>query len=537
MKKLIIGLSIFLLLGSSFAMAQEAPTPHRSPRVPVKRQAIVTHKDVVAQSREVQGTATIIDGEKLRIADVDLRLFGIVPPQLSASFGPQARMALDSLAANQNVTCQIRDRDHDGRFLATCKTPNNTDMALELLRRGLAVTARGSLGTTDLATPYLAAEQTAQTQKIGLWSVVVSTPAASAPAPAPTPVAALPTPPTPSTATPTTEAKKDEKQSKADKLAAQSASSVPPVAASALQPPHEETHSFDDETPGFFVRYQILLTGFVMLATALGILGALSIQRRAERRDEMKAIAAALRGELMAARAVCQTRLKNIVTDADDKNTTWPRIRTTLYQAYVGRLGWLGAELARQVASIYGQTSDYVAYFNDEARSLLPKRQALETLTSYIEEVLPKLAVIEQTGQRPAMQSKTQAWSPAPRPVTAPLIESTAVETTPTLPKADITPPQAVPPVVEPAAPAEAPTTEATTEAAEKAETSPIPLWNKMRKFAREHLGEKHNESAEDFEPDYTMLIEEEIASLSFSDSSEEASSNPDQATKLRDAG
>jgi superfamily I DNA/RNA helicase len=76
--------------------------------------------------------------------------------------------------------------------------------------------------------------------------------------------------------------------------------------------------------------------------------------------------------------------LRLIANEDDDRNTNWPRIRSTLYQAYVGRLGWLGAELARQVASIYGQASDYASYYNNlndnNASSAMPKRQALQLL-------------------------------------------------------------------------------------------------------------------------------------------------------------
>ena len=138
-----------------------------------------------------------------------------------------------------------------------------------------------------------------------------------------------------------------------------------------------------------------------MLATALCIASALESQRLRDKRDEIKALAAALRGELMAARGVCFGRAKSITSDSADRTAIWPRIRSTLYQAYVGRLGFLGAELARQVASVYGQSSDYAALYNPVSGTFLEvtKRQALETLVKRIDEVLPKLAEIEKTGK------------------------------------------------------------------------------------------------------------------------------------------
>ena len=180
-------MAVAALLLANTAFAQEAPPPRKMPRVPVGRQTLTESDKSAIRSRDVKGPATILDGEHLRVADVDLRLFGVVPPQLSASFGPQARAALDEVSRGQDVECHIRDRDHDGRFLATCVTSNTkTDLALELLKRGLAVAARGSVQPTELAQPYEAAEQAAQAQKLGLWSVAPP-PAANVPAAPPAP--------------------------------------------------------------------------------------------------------------------------------------------------------------------------------------------------------------------------------------------------------------------------------------------------------------------------------------------------------------
>lgn len=387
-------LAALLLMGVSVASAQIMPAPRTAPHTPVSREALAERR--AATARDVQGQAFVLDGEKLKIGEADIRLFGIVPPQLSASFGPQARATLDELmGGGQTVACHVRDRDRDGRLLATCRTANGADPALELLRRGLAVAARGSIAETELAQPYVSAEQAAQNAKTGLWSVVP--PAAAVPVPQPAqPVAA----PAPAVSTPA--APKIEAHAEAPKEAAKTAdaktNSVSYGAARA------DTHD-DTGSPGLFARYQILIAGGLMLATALSILGALAVFRAREKRDEMKALAAALRGELLAARAVCLTRMKSIANEQDDRSTAWPRIRSTLYQAYVGRLGFLGAELARQVASIYGQASDYASYYTnltDTAPVATPKKQALQILVAHIDEVLPRLAGIEQTGHRAA---------------------------------------------------------------------------------------------------------------------------------------
>ena len=101
MKKTAISLLAMVCVLSAAAHAQEAPAPRKMPRVPVSSEelaaAVAQARDQAPSSHLVQGLAAIIDGEKLRIGTTDMRLFGIVPPQLAASFGPQARAALDAL--------------------------------------------------------------------------------------------------------------------------------------------------------------------------------------------------------------------------------------------------------------------------------------------------------------------------------------------------------------------------------------------------------------------------------------------------------
>ena len=533
------------------ALAQDyAPTPRASPRTPVNREFLNEGRGAVA--RDVQGQAVVIDGDKLKIGAADLRLFGVVPPSLSANFGPQARTLLDNLTTNQLTDCRVRDRDRDGRLLATCHTAAGADLALELLRRGLAVTARGSLAETELASVYLAAEQAAQAQHLGLWSATAPPPASAAAvndsakadlrvAAAEASAASLPPSPAPALIVPASppglapppspdELRREDKTAKAldarnlekalaaDPVTPPPATAIPPVSVSQLGPGADEMTL---PPAGFFARYQILLACLLMLVTAAGILITLSFQRRSERREEMKAIAAALRGELMAMRAVCQTRLKMIGPDTDDHVITWPKLRSTLYQAYVGRIGALGAELARQIAAIYGQSSDYAAYYSslDDARmTATPKKQALQMLCAYIEEVLPRLASIEQTGHRPQQFTHPQNFMPEaprasrlpvpqtyrqPRPV--PAIEPQRSRSLTVMPEAEAS--TAVTPPAPPAAPPPASYVPGAT----------AKLWDSLRHFARAQFGEKAM-TDEDGIGDYTSLIEQDMANLSFGD-------------------
>ena len=516
MKKLVLAL-LLSCVALAPAFAQLAPTPQAAPRTPVNRETLAGHS---MPPRDVTGQASVLDGDKLRIGDTDLRLFGVVPPQLSASFGPQARAALDALMAGQSVTCHIRDRDHDGRLLATCQTPGGVDPALDMLRHGLAVAARGSIADTELAQSYVAAEQAAQSAKIGLWSVTVAAPpAVAAPVPVSAPVADAPKPEVKA------EAPKPEPVAAktADVQAKTSSSVMVPVKVSTMTLSKDDLEASVADTPGFFARYQILIAGLLMLATTLSVFGALAIHRRIEKREEMKALAAALRGELLAARAVCQTRIKGIVTEEDDRTSTWPRIRSTLFQAYVGKIGWFGAELARQVASIYGQASDYASYYSsiseNATAATTPKRQALQTLVNYIDEVLPRLAGIEQTGEKSAPNVYPTSTAPMPTmppvpslPVMSSMPELQTAVAKPTVPTRIV--PEVVPKppekMVEPVAPLPSAPPEQKIE-------------EKLRsvvRHLRERFVEPHHSSVAIEEPmaDYTALIEEEIERYSFGD-------------------
>lgn len=461
----IVGTAAWLVAGAAQAQ-QLAPTPQKSPRTPVSKQLLAGKTAPTAVSGTVSGQAIVLDAERIRIDDVELRLFGVVPPLLGASFGPQARAVVDALAEG-TVTCQVKDRSREGYYLAMCRNEQNADFGMELLRRGLAITARGSLRSSDYATAYIAAEQAAQDQKLGIWSVSQPNGATEksireaavkaealraeaeaakaelakaealkadaikaaerAKAEAEAAMAAIPTTavkmstgetastlPMPSIAPMTNEI-----------LAATSPAPLPTTAASvqetiSAQQPLEMPKIEDERS--FFEKYQLLLSGLLLFFTSLVITVGVLLAKAQQRKNDLRSVAAALRGEMMAARSICQARLSKIAHERTDKDTTWPRIRTTIFQAYVGKLGMLGAELSRQIASIYGMAADYASYYNNtEARpENVSKKQALEGLIHYIEEVTPKLVNIERSGHTPASHKPipfTAAITAEPKPL------------------------------------------------------------------------------------------------------------------------
>lgn len=459
MRRFLCLTSALMLLSAGPAYAQLAPTPKRSPRTPVSKEVLSGKAAPLTPSTVLQGQATILDSERLRIENTEIRLFGVVPPQVGASYGPQARAVLDSLAQN-TVTCQIKDRTRDGSYLALCHNAAQADFGLELLRRGLAACARGTLRGTPYDAPYQAAEIAAQNQKLGIWSAhtptavsessirAVMTDAKNAKAEAekakaeaelakqevekakaelaklPTQVAQVPAamePIEPATvlklssgagidsAKPPLPHLKPDPALEAEIAAAPTAEDVQ----AALMAP-SATLASGTESRGFLERYQFLLSGLLLFGTTLTLSGAFVWNKTRQKKEDLKSIAAALHGELMAARSVCQARLSKIAQDGNDQSTTWPRIRVMVFQAYLGQLGCLGAELSRQIASIYGMASDYASYYNSvEPRSEhASKKQALEALVQHIEEVVARLSVIEKDGKIPAT-TKSISFRPA----------------------------------------------------------------------------------------------------------------------------
>ncbi|HET6619842.1 MAG TPA: thermonuclease family protein [Dongiaceae bacterium] len=121
----------------------------------------------------IEGMATVIDGDELRIGDRLVRLFGIAAPDISADHGPNARVYLDGLAGGQRVICREVDRGTDHESIAVC-TIDGTDLAPELLSQGLAAVYRVGTQTTaqerELAARYDTEEADARERKLGIWA-------------------------------------------------------------------------------------------------------------------------------------------------------------------------------------------------------------------------------------------------------------------------------------------------------------------------------------------------------------------------------
>jgi endonuclease YncB( thermonuclease family) len=183
-------LAAALCIASASALAQdgEAPAP---PAVPIGE---VTEEPISpAAGQTIEGMATVIDGDELRVGDSLIRLFGIAAPDIGSNLGPDARLYLDGLAGGQHIVCTEVDRNIEDQSIAIC-TIDGTDLATEMLAQGLAAVYRIGAPPTpeerELAARYDTEEADARERKLGVWAPREAAPAA---APAPTPLqAAIP---------------------------------------------------------------------------------------------------------------------------------------------------------------------------------------------------------------------------------------------------------------------------------------------------------------------------------------------------------
>jgi endonuclease YncB( thermonuclease family) len=97
-----------------------------------------------------EGRALAIDGDSLRLNNVELRLKGIDAPEYRQSCqsadgrdypcGRIARRALANLLQEHDVSCAQTGKDRYGRGLAICRSADaGKDIAAELVRQGMAV--------------------------------------------------------------------------------------------------------------------------------------------------------------------------------------------------------------------------------------------------------------------------------------------------------------------------------------------------------------------------------------------------------------
>ena len=129
---------------------------------------------LILPEQKLEGTAKALDGDSLRLGEVEIRLLGLDAPEYRQtcigkdgaewSCGIEARNALARILKNSNpLRCVGDGVDKFGRQLARCETSDGKDVTAEMLRLGFAVSNDAFFGH------YAKAQSEARDQKRGIW--------------------------------------------------------------------------------------------------------------------------------------------------------------------------------------------------------------------------------------------------------------------------------------------------------------------------------------------------------------------------------
>lgn len=125
-----------------------------------------------SHSDEITGKAHVIDGDSIRIADTEIRLYGIDAPEGKQSClqqgedwacGETATEALRLIIGNAEIHCTWQELDRYERALATC-TREGHDIAEMMVDHGVAMAYR------KYTWRYALDEDEAKAKRKGLWA-------------------------------------------------------------------------------------------------------------------------------------------------------------------------------------------------------------------------------------------------------------------------------------------------------------------------------------------------------------------------------
>ena len=135
---------------------------------------------VSGEIKSISGIAEVIDGDTIKIEKKKIRLFGIDAPEkkqkcqkpwLTISFmtfnkdypcGEISKLKLKNKINNKFITCKSTNKDRYKRFIAEC-FKGKTNINRWMVRNGYAIVYK------KYSKKYLAAENLAKNEKLGLW--------------------------------------------------------------------------------------------------------------------------------------------------------------------------------------------------------------------------------------------------------------------------------------------------------------------------------------------------------------------------------
>jgi endonuclease YncB( thermonuclease family) len=125
-----------------------------------------------SQATPIYGSATVVDGDTLRMDDTRIRLFGIDAPELDQSCskdgakwqcGREAFERLSRLVLGKNVRCIPMGKDDYGRTLARCDTIG-LELNQAMVEQGYATAFR------RYSADYIPMEDHAKAGRRGIWA-------------------------------------------------------------------------------------------------------------------------------------------------------------------------------------------------------------------------------------------------------------------------------------------------------------------------------------------------------------------------------
>ncbi len=120
---------------------------------------------------QLSGTASVTDGDSLKVSGHRVRLHGIDAPESAQtcrsdgkpwSCGRAAAIALRKRLAGRPVVCEERDRDRYGHIVAVCRVAGE-DVNAWMVSQGWALAYR------KYSTDYVPQERAAKADRRGLW--------------------------------------------------------------------------------------------------------------------------------------------------------------------------------------------------------------------------------------------------------------------------------------------------------------------------------------------------------------------------------
>ena len=126
-----------------------------------------------AQSRSLNGTARVVDGDTIEVSGEKVRLHGIDAPEINQGCllpsgqayrcGEDAKVVLETIIGGARVACEVLDTDRYQRSIGRCFA-GHVDVGEEMVKRGFALAYR------RYSTDYVLTEIDARNKGAGIWS-------------------------------------------------------------------------------------------------------------------------------------------------------------------------------------------------------------------------------------------------------------------------------------------------------------------------------------------------------------------------------